>query len=69
MATNLTNLPIEERLQLVQDLWESIAAEGSAVPVNPVHLAEIEKRLAQYRLNGDRGAPVRETVERIRGEF
>ena len=69
MATNLKHLPIDEKLRLVQDLWESIAADAAAVPVNSEHLAEIEERLAKYQIDGDRGAPLREVVARIRNEF
>ena len=69
MATNLKLLPIDEKLRLVQDLWESIAADASSVPVNPDHLKEVEERLAKYRIDGDRGAPVRDVVERVRNEL
>lgn len=66
MATNLKNLPVEEKIRLVQDLWESIASDAAAVPVDPGQLAEVKQRLAQYQLDGDRGTPVEEAVERIR---
>ena len=69
MNTKLTDLPIAEKLRLVQDLWESIAADSSAVPVNREYLVEIEERLAQYRVDGDRGSPVRDVAERIRREL
>ncbi len=69
MTTNLTNLSVDERIRLVQDLWHSIAADASKVQVPAEQLAEVRGRLAQYRVDGDRGLPVREIVDRIRNEL
>jgi putative addiction module component (TIGR02574 family) len=69
MATDLTKLPLEERIRLVQDLWESIAAESDALPVDPEHVAEALERLAQYRSDGIRGESARSAAERIRSEL
>ena len=69
MATDLTKLSLEQRLRLVQDLWESIAAESSSVPVDPEHLAEVRRRLAQYRVDGERGELARVVAEAIRSEL
>ena len=53
--TQLRRLPIGERLQLVGDLWDSIAtdAPGEAFSVSPELEAELERRLAEYRANPD----------------
>ena len=69
MATYLNSLSIEEKLRLVQDLWRSIAVDGAAVPVDPRHVVEAEERLAQYRIDGDRGLRVRQAVQGIRDEL
>ena len=39
-------LPVDERLQLVEQLWDSIAADASQVPVPDWHKAELDRRLA-----------------------
>lgn len=51
----LKQLPIAERLQLVEDLWNSIAADApaAAFPVSPELGAELEERLAEHRSNPD----------------
>ncbi len=69
MATELTKLTLEQRLRLVQDLWESISAESSAVPVNSDHLAEVKARLGQYRIDGVRGELATKVAKEIRGEL
>jgi putative addiction module component (TIGR02574 family) len=63
---NLDNLPVEDRLKLVQDLWDSIAADTGDVPVDPEHIAEIRKRLAAYRSDLARGERARDVAEAIR---
>jgi len=46
----LRELPVGQRLQAVEDLWDSIIAEDpdSAVPATPDLLADLERRLAEY---------------------
>ena len=69
MTTDLTKLPLKQRLELVQDLWASIAAESSSVPVDPEQLAQVRARLAQYRIDGERGESARAVAEDIRNEL
>ena len=37
-------LPLEDRLQLVEDLWDSLAAEPEAIPVPDWHRGELDRR-------------------------
>jgi putative addiction module component (TIGR02574 family) len=37
-------LPPEDRLQLVEDLWDSLAAEPEAIPVPDWHREELDRR-------------------------
>ena len=46
LLDQILRLPLEERLQLVEDIWDSIAATPEAVPVPDWHKAELERRLA-----------------------
>ena len=41
-------MPIEEKIQLVEDIWDSIAESPKAVSVPEWHKKEIEKRLDAY---------------------
>ena len=39
-------LPIEDRLTLVEQIWDSIAADSAKVPVPDWHQAELDHRMA-----------------------
>ena len=51
--TEILELPVSERIALVGDIWDSIAAVPEAVTVNDYQMAEIERRLEDYRSNPD----------------
>ena len=49
----LRQLPVTERLQLVEDLWDTIADEApdDALPLSPELAAELDRRLAEHAAN------------------
>lgn len=53
----LFRLPIAERLELVHDLWDSIAAEKetSGAPVSEALAQELRERLAEHEANPESG--------------
>lgn len=64
----LDELSTIERLQLVQNLWDSIGAQPESVPVTEAHKEELERRLAAYREENDTGASWTDVKERLRDE-
>ena len=49
LSRQLAELSIAERIQLVEDLWDSIADEYPAVmSLNPEQVAELQRRLHQH---------------------
>jgi putative addiction module component (TIGR02574 family) len=66
MATKLQDLPLEERLKLVEDLWDSIAAEEQRLPLTAEQRRLLDERLDEYELDGDPGEPADIVVDRIR---
>ena len=58
-------LPIEERIELVQSIWESVAAVPEAVQLTPEQRAELDNRIRGYRENPDSGSPWPEVRDRI----
>ncbi len=44
-SLGIDRLPVEERLALVEEIWDSIALDGAAVPLTGPQRAELQKRL------------------------
>ncbi len=42
---DLKRLPVSVRIQLVEDLWDSIAEDPQALGLTPEHIAELDRRL------------------------
>ena len=40
-----------ERIELAEDLWDSVAAEAAGQPLKAHEIAEIQKRLAEHAAN------------------
>ena len=66
MSTNLRELPLNERIRLVEDLWDSIASDQSALPLTPEQEAELGRRLDAYEADGNLGRPVEDAIAEIR---
>ncbi len=54
---NIQHLSLDERLEPVEDIWDSIAAEQGVLPVTPEQREDLDPRLDTYRLDGNRGTP------------
>lgn len=63
---DISALTVEERLRLVEQLWDSLAATPEAVPVTGAQRAELDRRLDEVERDGGIGASWDEVVERLR---
>ncbi len=50
-SLGIDRLSVEERLELVEDLWDSIADEDAATSLTDAQRAELDRRLAEYAAN------------------
>ena len=66
MNANLHKLPLDERIKLVEDLWDSIAADQNALPLTPEQRAELDSRLDTYAADKNRGRPAADVIAGIR---
>ena len=58
-------LPVPERLKLVEEIWDSIAAFPESVELTPPQEAELERRLESYQTNPTEGSPWADVQSRI----
>ncbi len=54
-VSDLLHLSVAERIQLVEDLWDSVAAHPEQVEASEEQLAELERRLAELDENPEAG--------------
>jgi putative addiction module component (TIGR02574 family) len=62
-------LPIEEKVQYVEALWDRIAAAPEDVPVPDWHRQLVSERLAEYRSDPRAGRPWREVRDGLLREL
>jgi putative addiction module component (TIGR02574 family) len=62
----LQKLPLVERLELVEELWDSIARESEQLTLTPAQLEELDRRFADYEKNPEEGVSWEEVRDRIR---
>jgi putative addiction module component (TIGR02574 family) len=64
--SELLRLSVADRLQLVEDLWDSIASIPEATVLTDAQREELDRRLDDYHKNPDAGSPWEEVKARIR---
>ncbi len=64
--TQIFELTLSEKLQLVEDLWDSIAQVPEQLPVLDWQKEELAKRKAAYLQNPNSGSSWEAAKERIR---
>jgi len=50
----IRKLSVEERIALVEAIWDSIADDAGALPLTDEQHVELERRLARYEANPER---------------
>jgi putative addiction module component (TIGR02574 family) len=64
-ATDTIALSIPERIQLVEDIWDTIAAEAQSIELTEEEKRIIDERLEAYHRNPDLGSPWKNVYKRI----
>ncbi len=73
MSTTLKSLGIDrlstaERILLVEEIWDSIAAEAEQLPLTEAQKQDLERRLASYEANPEAGSSWEQVKARLRGQ-
>jgi len=64
-ATDTIALSIPERIQLVEDIWDTIAAEAQSIELKEDEKRIIDERLVAYHRNPDLGSPWKDVYKRV----
>jgi len=62
---DISKLSVAERIQLAEDLWESVAADTGDLPLSATKKAELERRLADLERDPGAGEPLEDVRARI----
>lgn len=70
-SLGIDRLPVEERLILVEEIWDSIAADSAAARLTDAQRMELQKRIEEDDANPDDVTPWEQvkasTLARLRG--
>ncbi|OGW33046.1 MAG: antitoxin [Nitrospirae bacterium GWC2_42_7] len=64
-ATDTLELSIPERIQLVEDIWDTIVVDADSLELTEEDKKIINERLEAYHRNPDTGAPWSEVYKKI----
>ena len=66
IKADILSLSVAERIQLVEDIWDTIIELPQEVPLTDEQKIELDRRLDAYHQNPDEGSPWAEVRDRIR---
>ena len=50
-SLGIDRLSVDERMALVEDIWDSIALESAALPLTDAQRTELDRRIAEHEVN------------------
>ena len=54
-VTEILELSVAEKIQIVEDIWDSIIQNPELLPLSDAEKRELDKRLESYEQNPDEG--------------
>lgn len=64
-AIDLDALSTDERLDLLEELWDSLTKDPASVPLTDAQRDELDRRLDDIERNGATGIPWEEVLARL----
>ena len=65
LKVEISQLSVSERIQLAEDLWDSIIDKQEDLPLDPVQQQELDLRLAQHRQDHNAGSTWETVKQRL----
>ena len=66
LVADIVELPVAERVRLVEAIWDSIASAPEALPLTDWQREELDRRLAEFEADPDSGSTLEQVFARIR---
>ncbi|SJM91283.1 conserved hypothetical protein [Crenothrix polyspora] len=66
MSANLRSIPIDERIRLVEELWDSIADDQVTLSITDGQRDELNRHLDAYESDKIKGREAAEVIANIR---
>ena len=66
LVAKILELPVTERIHLVEAIWDSISAIPEALPLTAWQKEELDRRLSEFEASPDSGATLEEAFARVR---
>ena len=67
-ALGIDRLSVNERLELIDLIWDSLPGSAASSDVPAWHLAELDRRRSEARDNPGAGKPWREILDGLKSE-
>ena len=68
-AIDIKKLGVDERLDLIEEIWVTLSGDPGQIPVPNSHKAELDKRLDRIDAGDDAGIPWDEVLNRVRNRL
>jgi putative addiction module component (TIGR02574 family) len=66
LVAEILALPVEERVRLVDAIWDSISVVPEALPLTQWQKDELDRRLTEFEADPETGSTLEEVFARIR---
>jgi putative addiction module component (TIGR02574 family) len=64
-AIDISTLTVEQRLELLDEIWESLSAEPGAIPLTEAQREELDRRIEDLDREGPVGQPLEQVLREI----
>jgi putative addiction module component (TIGR02574 family) len=68
LLADIRSLPVPERVQLIEQIWDSIIEDEREFKLTDAQKAELDRRIAAHDASPDRGQPWEIVRRRLLGE-
>ena len=69
IIAEIKSLNIQKKLEIVEDIWQSIFKSGEELPVSTAHKKDLDKRLKDYKNNPSEESSWKDVKKRIESKI